>query len=133
MEEDHDFGQAVLDLFGLRTDAVTEDQAATEHGLDRWTEKPVYNLLERARGEHLNTLPPVDLVDRSRELSIEIGEALRAPHFPYKSEARERMRRKLVHDLIFNDGFQRDKALQTADELVNLATRNRERFLRFVR
>lgn len=135
MEDDHDFGQAVIDLLGLREDMVAEETATNEHDLDRWTEKPVYSLLERAMSERPTgpTVATVDLVARARELSVVIGHAVEMPHVLYNNAARERVRRELVHHLVIKYRFKQDQAGKTVDELVALAARNRDWFLQLVR
>jgi type I restriction enzyme R subunit len=135
MEDDHDFGQAVMNLLGLRDEVVAEETTANENDLDRWTEKPVYSLLERALSElsAVDTVAKVDLVFRARELSVMIGHAVEVPHFLFNHVVRERVRRELVRHLVIQLKFKQDLAGKTVDELVALAARNRDWFLRLVR
>jgi type I restriction enzyme R subunit len=135
MEDDHDFGQAVIGLLGLREDVVVEESAATEHDLDRWTEKPVYSLLERALSELPagHTVATIDLVVCAKELSVVIGHAIEIPHVLYNSVAREDVRREVVHHLVIDYRFKQEQANKTGDELMSLAARNRDWFLQLVR
>jgi len=131
MEEEQDFGQMYLELVGLRADILTEEQAATENGLDRWTEQPLHSLLEQILGERrTGNLSNVDVVFVARKIAREIGVAVRPTHFLYNGEVRERVRRQLVVGLVEEVGVGRDDASHTADRMIELATRNRERFLR---
>ncbi len=135
MAEDQDFGQAYLDLLGLRTDTLATEQAATEHGLDRWTEQPVCSLLERVIGERPPTMtaPELEIVSVARRLSVHVASAVTPAHFLYNGVVRERTRRRFVRELVGEAAFTPDEARKTADLLVDLATRNRERFLRLTR
>ncbi|HEX9339542.1 MAG TPA: hypothetical protein VF892_26800, partial [Pseudonocardiaceae bacterium] len=54
-------------------------------------------------------------------------------HFLYNGVVRERTRRRFVRELVGEAAFTPDEARKTADLLVDLATRNRERFLRLTR
>ncbi|MFC9251204.1 type I restriction endonuclease subunit R [Amycolatopsis thailandensis] len=128
MEEDHDFGQAYLDLIGLREETLAAEQDAADRGLDRWTEQPIFSLLEEAR-EKLPDLPP-DMVDVARKLAVQLQLEVHRPHFLYNGTVRETARKRLVRRLVVEERFTPDVARNTADKLVDLATSNRERFLR---
>lgn len=132
MEEDQDYGQTVLDLLGLHTETLAAEQVATQHGLDRWTEKPIHSLLERLRAELPDTpaLARLDIVFVARDLASQISIEVRPPHFLYSGEAQQRARRRWLVDLVREKQFPQDIARRTADELLALATNNRERFLR---
>lgn len=132
MEEEHDYGQTVLDLLGLHAETLAAEQAATQHGLDRWTEKPIHSLIERLR-EDLPDVPAVarlDSVQVARDLAVQIVREVRRPHFPYNREAQQQARRRWLGNLVNEKQFPPDTAMKTADELLALATNNRERFLR---
>ncbi|MCG8921432.1 type I restriction endonuclease subunit R [Lentzea sp. CC55] len=132
--EDHDFGQAFLAMMDLHGDTVAQDQVVNEHGLDRWTEQPVYSLLEQALAalpDEATTLR-IDLVDRARLLSRTIAVEVQPHHFPYNGQVRDRARKTLVGKLKWDVKLPLSAARYTADRLMELATRNRERFLRLV-
>lgn len=132
LEEDHDYEQTVLDLLGLHSETLAAEEVASQHGLDRWTEKPIYSLLERLRDQHpgIQALARLDIIDVSRALAAQISVEVRPPHFLYNGEARQRARRRWLGHLVRDWHFPQDTATRTADELLALATNNRERFLR---
>jgi type I restriction enzyme R subunit len=132
MEDDHDFGQAYLDMVGLRTQTLAEEEATAEQGLDRWTEKPIYSLLEQVR-HNLPALANIDVVFAARGLAEQIRVEVQRPHFLYNGQVRDTARKRFIHTLVVDIQFTPDIARNTADKLVDLATSNRERFLRLGR
>ncbi|HEV8559589.1 MAG TPA: HsdR family type I site-specific deoxyribonuclease [Actinophytocola sp.] len=133
LEEEHDYGQAVLDLLGLRNETLVAEYVAAEHDLDRWTERPIHSLLERLAEELPEATVSLDLVWVARDLATRIGAEVGRPNFLYNHAVREQVRRRWLKDLVEEKEFPPDAARRTADELLALATNNRERFLRLHR
>jgi type I restriction enzyme R subunit len=141
MADDHDLGRVVLDLIGLRTEVLAQETAADDDDLDRWTERPVYALLERATDRLTDESPATLMVgerpipnfllrQRARELSLLIADAVDVPH--YSTELREILRRNLVNKLTISYSLPWPVAKTTAGELINLAMRSRDEFLRLL-
>src|SRR5262249_54881443 len=129
MEDDHDFGQAYLELVGLRAQTLVEEEATSELGLDRWTEKPIHSLLEEVVSNRPG-LAHLDIVTAARGLAGQISVEVLRPHFLYNGHVRETARKRLIQTLVVNTRLVPVDAQHIADKLVDLATSNRERFLR---
>ncbi|MFS8096170.1 HsdR family type I site-specific deoxyribonuclease [Lentzea alba] len=132
MEQDHDFGQTYLELVGLRAQTLAEEEATTELGLDRWTEKPIYSLLEEAVANRKPGLAQVDVFTAARGLALQISAEVLRPHFLYNGHVRDTARKRLINTLVVETRLAPSDAQHIADKLVDLATSNRERFLRLV-
>ncbi|PKW14294.1 hypothetical protein [Saccharopolyspora spinosa] len=101
----------------------------TELGLDRWTEKPIHSLLEEAMADR-PALAQLDIVTAARGLAVQISDEVLRPHFLYNGHVRETARKRLIQTLVVDIRFTPATAQHIADRLVDLATSNRERFLR---
>jgi type I restriction enzyme R subunit len=130
MEQDHDFGQTYLELVGLRAQTLAEEAATTELGLDRWTEKPIYSLLEEAVANWKPGLAHIDIFTAARGLALQISTEVLRPHFLYNGHVRDTARKRLINTLVVETRLAPSEAQHVADKLVDLATSNRERFLR---
>lgn len=100
MAEDFEAAAAAMQDLVEDIRAADEDTAAPD-GLDPYTERPVHSLLEETLKQPDGTpLPPgTDLVQASRDLTVEIAGLVHGPHFGWLPESRDRVRRELRHYL----------------------------------
>ena len=81
-------------------------------------------------GNRKAVLAQADLFTAARGLALQISTEVLRPHFLYNGHVRDTARKRLINTLVVETRLPPSDAQHVADKLVDLATSNRERFLR---
>ncbi|MBO0803553.1 MAG: type I restriction endonuclease subunit R [Nocardiopsaceae bacterium] len=115
--------------------ARERDSATVAGDLDPRTERPVRSALEQALAQSLagGQNPDVrpDRIDElSRQIAVEIVEAVRAPHFTTSVVLQENLRKRVVFLILNTDMYTRQQATRASQDILALARANRDFYLR---
>jgi type I restriction enzyme R subunit len=128
-----DFEQAATDLEQLVSD-VTEDGEDSTHGLAPLTEEPVYRTLVRNL-ELLDLIPVatrnIDMNWATCQISAEMADLVRKPHFPAQPDARNDVRRALRFRVVKHLHLEWEDTADIAAALLELAVERYDDFLRY--